>query len=109
MILNTNRGGKSCFSKSRLWAKWADKGLRGAGFLAAGEITSRVLGNLSKGDIGGAAAATAELVIPAPVEAIVEDIRSPERRQLRQEQQTMYGEGKPVWRRDDSKRRRANR
>jgi hypothetical protein len=89
---------KSALARAKLFAKSAaDKGIKGVGFLAAGEITSRVLGNLSKGDVGGAAAATAELVVPAPVEEMFRDVTSAEQRQLRQEQQTMYGEGKPVF------------
>ncbi len=74
-----------------------DKTLKAVGVLAVGDVAARTVSSAMEGKYGQAAATAAELAVPLPTGEMYEDIADPEKRQLRQEQQTRYGEGKPVF------------
>jgi hypothetical protein len=72
-------------------------GGKAVGVLAVGDVAARTVSAAMEGKYGQAAATAAELAVPLPTGEMYEDIADPEKRQLRQEQQTRYGEGKPVF------------
>lgn len=72
-------------------------GGKAIGIFSIGDVAARAVSAAMEGKYGQAAATASELVVPAPVGEMYEDIADPEKRQLRQEQQTRYGEGKPVF------------
>ena len=72
-------------------------GGKAVGVLAIGDVAARTVSAAMEGKYGQAAATAAELAVPLPTGEMYEDIADPEKRQLRQEQQTRYGEGKPVF------------
>lgn len=77
--------------------KTLEIGGKAVGVLAVGDIAARTVSAAMEGKYGQAAATASELAVPLPAGEMYEDIADPEKRQLRQEQQTRYGEGKPVF------------
>jgi hypothetical protein len=77
--------------------KTLEIGGKAVGVLAVGDVAARTVSAAMEGKYGQAAATASELAVPLPAGEMYEDIADPEKRQLRQEQQTRYGEGKPVF------------